>query len=210
MPIQIVRVSFRSLTMLLAFAALLGSTSCSTVELTSVVDTQFLLTTRDIPLNSMMVVYDTKDLALKQRFEAEFAEYLRDNTSAQVYLDIELYSPLKNMPEQEKVWAIRDNSIAAVLYVSGGGSGRPLRDWLLPESPDIDTETQAWKSSAARLFLPATGQVIWAGNIEGGINYVGVELISGSFYSAITSDLIRRGILAVPRVENPAMRGFNR
>lgn len=192
-----------------AIAAMFLS-SCSTVELTSVVDTQFLLTTRDIPLNSLLVVYDTKDLALKQQFEAEFAEYLRKNTSAQVYQDIELYSPLKNMSEQEKVWAIRDNSIAAVLYVSGGGSGRPLRDWLLPESPDIDTQTQAWKSSAARLFLPATGQVVWAGNIEGGINYIGEDMFTGGFYSAITSDLVRRGILDVPRVENPAMRGFNR
>ena len=205
MPTKTRRLSF----LLPALAALIMA-SCSSVELTSVIDTQFLLTTRDIPLNSLLVVYDAKDLALKQRFESEFAEYLRDNTSAQVHTDIELYLPLKNMSDQEKVWAIRDNSITAVLYVSGGGSGRPLRDWLLPESPDIDTQTQAWKSSAARLFLPATAQVVWAGNIAGGINFIGEDMFSGSFYGAITSDLIKRGILAPPVVENPAMRGFNR
>ena len=203
MPTTTVRLSL----MLLSAMLLAG---CSPVELTSVIDTQFLLTSRDIPINSLLVVYDSKDLALKQQFEEGFAEYLRENSAAQVFADIDLYSPLKKMEDREKTWAIRDNSISAVLYVYGGGSGRSLRDWLLPEAADIDTETQAWKSSAARLFLPATGQVVWAGNVTGQIAYVGEDLFGSGFYSAVTADLIKRGILEVPRVQNPAMRGFNR
>jgi hypothetical protein len=194
----------------LAFISLSLTAGCSTVDLSTVVDTQFLLTSRDLPLNSLLVVYDAKDLALKQEFEGAFAEYLREHTSAEVRTDIELYSPLKQMEEREKVWALRDNKITAVLYVYGGGSGRPLRDWLLPEAPDLDTGTPAWKSSAAKIFLPATAQVVWAGNVVGQDALVRENLFSRGFYSAIVSDLVRRGFLDVPHVANPAMRGFNR
>lgn len=194
----------------LPFAALLLLTGCSSVELTSVVDTQFLLTTRDLPFNSILVVYDTKDLALKQEFEYGLVEYLRGNSAAQAHADIDLYSPLKKMEDKEKTWALRDNNIVAVLYFHGGGSGRSLRDWLLPEAPDIDISTAAWKSGAAKVFIPTTGQVVWAGNVAEHDAFVGEELISGGFYSAVVSDLIRRGFLEAPRVENPAMRGFNR
>jgi hypothetical protein len=194
----------------LPLASLLMLAGCSTVELTSVVDTQFLLTTRDLPFNSVLVVYDTKDLALKQKFEYAFSEYLRENSATQVHADIDLYSPLKQMEEKEKTWALRDNNIVAVLYFQGGGSGRSLRDWLLPEAPDIDISTAAWKSGAAKVFIPTTGQVVWAGNVAEHDAFVGEELISSGFYSAVVSDLVRRGFLESPRVENPAMRGFNR
>jgi hypothetical protein len=96
------------------------------------------------------------------------------------------------------------------LYISGGGGGRPLRDWLLPEAADIDTDTQAWKSSAVKLFLPSTGQVVWAGSIAGTDAIVSEDLLSSRFFNAVTSDLIRRGILDIPRVANPGLRGFNR
>jgi hypothetical protein len=61
-----------------------------------------------------------------------------------------------------------------------------------------------------KLFLPSTGQVVWAGSIEGIDAYVGEELNSRSFYSAVVGDLVRRGILDIPRAENPGLRGFNR
>ncbi len=186
------------------------SVGCSTVELTSVVDTQFLLGSRLFPLGSVLVVYDSRDLALKQEFESEFKDYLGENSSVQVRTDIELYSPLKRMEEKEKVWALKDNSIAAVIYISGGGSGRQLRDWLLPEAPDIDTDTQAWKSSVVKLFLPSTAQVVWAGSIAGHESSTGEDLFSRGFFSAVTGDLIRRGILDVPRAVSPGLPGFNR
>jgi hypothetical protein len=188
----------------------LAITACSSVELTSVVDTQFLLGSRLFPLNSILVVYDSRDLALKQEFETSFSAYLTDNAAVKVYSDIELYSPLKKVEEKEKEWALRDNSINGVIYISGGGSGRSLRDWLLPEAAEIDTDTQAWKSSAVKLFLPSTGQVVWAGNVAGNDAYVGEGLLSRGFFSAVNSDLVRRGILDIPRSANPGLRGFNR
>ncbi len=189
---------------------LLTLAGCSSVNLTSVVDTQFLLGSRLLPLQGLLVVYDSRDLTLKQDFETSFAEYIRENTSAIAHTDIELYSPLKNLDEKEKIWALKDSYIDGVLYIYGGGSGRPLRDWLLPEAKDIDKETQAWKSSAVKLFLPSTGVVVWAGNVEGNDAFVGEELNSGGFFSAVVADLVRRGILEVPRSENPGLRGFNR
>lgn len=196
--------------LLLLLSATGPISGCASVELSSILDTQFLLTTRDLPFNSVLVVYDTKDLARKQEFEQAVTDYLREHTAAQVHADIDLYSPLKQLEDKEKIWALRDNSIQAVLYLPGGGSGRPLRDWLLPEAPEIDTETPAWKSSTAKLFLPATAQVVWAGSVMGHEGYVGEELRSRAFYSAIVADLVGHGILEIPRVENPGLRGFNR
>ncbi|MBE0644263.1 MAG: hypothetical protein IH600_09300 [Bacteroidetes bacterium] len=190
--------------LILAFAG------CSTVELTSVVDTQFLLGSRLMPLQTVLVVYDTRDLALKQDFESSFADYIRANTSTIVHTDIELYSPLKKLEDKEKVWALKDNNIDGVIYLYGGGSGRPLRDWLLPEAPEIDADTPAWKSSAVKLFLPSTGQVVWAGSVVGLDAFVGVELNSRGFFSAVVGDLVRRGMLDIPRPANPGLRGFNR
>ncbi|MDX9757906.1 MAG: hypothetical protein RBU27_01995 [Bacteroidota bacterium] len=196
------------LPLLFVVAALLSG--CASVELSSILDTQFLLTTRDLPFNSVLVVYDSKDLARKQEFEHAFAAYLREHTDAQIHADIDLYSPLKRLEEKEKTWALRDNSIQAVLYMHGGGGGRSLRDWLLPEAPDLDTETPAWKSSAVKLFLPATAQVVWAGSVMGHEGYVGEELRSRAFFSAVVADLVGHGMLDMPRVDNPALRGFNR
>lgn len=196
------------LPLLLTISALLSG--CASVELSSITDTQFLLTTRDLPFNSVLVVYDSKDLARKQEFEHALAEYLRGHTAAQVHADIDLYSPLKQLEDKEKTWALRDNSIQAVLYMHGGGSGRPLRDWLLPEAPDLDTETPAWKSSVVKLFLPATAQVVWAGNVAGHEAMVDEKLFGRAFSSAIVADLVGHGMLEMPRIDNPAMRGFNR
>ncbi|MFZ1731827.1 MAG: hypothetical protein WBQ23_02465 [Bacteroidota bacterium] len=195
---------------LLIFTAALSMAGCTSVELTSVVDSQFLLGSRLLPLNSVLIVYDSRDLALKQEFESGFKDYLQGNSSAEVYLDIDLYSPLKKLEEKEKEWALRDNKIDGVIYFSSGGSGRSLREWLLPEAKDIETETQAWKSSAVKVFLPSTGQVVWAGNITGSDAFVGEALLSRSFFSAVSGDLVRRGILDIPRIANPGLRGFNR
>lgn len=195
---------------LLPLVIAIVTAGCSPVELTSVVDTQFLLGSRMFPLNSVLIVYDSRDLAMKQEFESDFRDYLIRNSSAQVHTDIELYSPLKRMAEKEKIWALKDNGIVAVIYIPGGGSGRPLRDWLLPEAPEIDTETQAWKSSVVKVFLPATAQVVWAGSIAGTQDASGEVLHSKGFFSAVTADLIRRGILDIPRAASPGLPGFNR
>ncbi len=202
-------ITFRFLPLYL-LVALFVVTGCAPMELSSVVDTQFLLGSRDLPMSNVLVVYDSRDLTVKQEFELAFSEYLEANSAVKAHTDIELYSPLKKLSEKEKEWALRDNNIDGVLYISGGGSGRSLREWLLPESPDIDIETQAWKSSDVRIFLPTTAQVVWAGSLQERDAVLNEDFLSRGFYSAVTSDLVRRGILDIPRVANPGLRGFNR
>ncbi len=190
-------------------ATLFALSSCGGVQLASVTDTQFLLTNRILPLRSMMVVYDTRDLGMKAEVEQSLVEALRSNADVVARRDIDLFSPLKTLSEKEKVWALKDNDVKAVLYIGGKGSGRPLRDWLYTEAKDIDTGTPAWSSSVVRLFLPETGEVIWTGSLSG--EETGPEVISTrGFASAVASELVRLGMIAVRRPENPALRGFNR
>jgi hypothetical protein len=184
--------------------------SCTSIELTSIVDTQFLLTGRELPFERILLVYDTGDLARKQSVEYSFGEYLREHSAAEVYHDIDLFSPLRIMTEKEKEWALRDNAIQGVLYIAGGGSGRALRDWLLPEAKDIEKETQAWRTSVIRLFLPSTGQVIWAGSVQGIEGTIDPSSLTTRFYSAVTAELLRRSVLERPAAANPGLRGFNR
>ncbi|MCB2205905.1 hypothetical protein KQI65_14275 [bacterium] len=183
---------------------------CSSVDLNTVVDTQFLLANRSLPLQNILVVYDSHDLAKKDAFEEAFASYLRDNTACIVYRDIDLYSPLKNMSEKEKLWALKDENIDGVLYMFGGNSDRSLREWLYPEAPDIQRDTPAWRSGAIKLFLPKTAQVIWVGSISDYGSIVYDDLNSRSFFSAVSTDLLRRGIIAAREEANPGLRGFNR
>ncbi|MBN1448093.1 MAG: hypothetical protein JXA28_09190 [Bacteroidetes bacterium] len=185
-------------------------TACGPVEMTTVVDTQFLLGNRALPLRNLIVVFDGSDFDIKQRFEAAFVKYLAENAELRAFRDVDLYTPLKQMTDKEKLWALKDESIDGILYIDGGGSGRSLREWLYPEAPDIETTTIAWKSGTVRLFLPQTGQVIWVGNVTGHSGTVGEDLMSRRFYGAVTSDLILHGILQQRRPQNPAMPGFNR
>gem|GEM_PF-1456669 len=185
-------------------------TSCGGIELTSVVDTQFLLTSRSMPLNNILVVCDTRNLALKDAVESSIANHLRMSSDARVFRDIDLYSPLKTLTEKEKLWAIRDAEIGGVLYMNVGESGRSLRDWLYTEATDIDVETQAWQSSVAKLFIPSTGVVVWAASMPDR-DEVGADLLtSRSFRVALAADLLQRGIIEQPQVRNPGLRGFNR
>lgn len=184
--------------------------SCSSVDLTTIVDTQFLLTGRELPFERVLLVFDSGDLALKQKVEYSFGKYIKEHTDAEVFYDIDMYSPLKIMSEKEKEWALRDNQIQGVLFLAGRGSGRTLRDWLLPEAKDIETETQAWRTSVIHLFLPATGDVVWAGSVQGVEGVITEPLLKKSFYGAVTGDLLRRGILEQPAAVNPGLRGFNR
>ncbi len=183
--------------------------ACGPMELTSVVDTQYLMGNRDLPLQNVLVVYDSRDLALKDRFETAFMKFLEENTDAKAFRDIALYSPLKKLSDKEKLWALKDQSIDGVLYISGGGSGRSIREWLYPEA-EIDTGTTAWQSGTAKLFLPKSGGVIWIGSIPGTQGSAGEDLESRRFYSAVTNDLLQQGILQKQRPRNPALPGFNR
>ncbi len=194
----------------LALLVLVFLAGCSSVDLNTVVDTQFLLANRTLPLQSVLVVYDSRDLAAKDEFEAALASYLRESSDARVYRDLDLYSPLKNMSEKEKLWALKDEGIDGVLYLSGGQSGRSLREWLHPEAADIDTNTPAWQTGTIKLFLPTSGQVIWVGSVKDYGSVVYDDLNSSSFFSAVSSDLLRRGILAMKTDRNPGLRGFNR
>ncbi len=196
------------LALLVVTAAMLGG--CSSVELNSVVDTQFLLANRILPLQNILVVYDSRDLAAKDAFEAAFADYLRGSANVNVFRDIDLYSPLKNMSDKEKLWALKDEGIEGVLYLFGGDSQRSLREWLYPDAPDIDKNTPAWQTGAIKLFLPTTAQVIWVGSIADYGSVVYEDLNSRSFFSAVSSDLLRRGIIAVQEDTSPGLRGFNR
>lgn len=189
---------------------LLLLSACSSIDLTTIADTQFLLTGRELPFENVLIVYDIGDLALKQEVEYAFGKYIEEHTDTEVFYDIDMYSPLKIMSEKEKEWALRDNQIQGVLFIAGKGSGRPLRDWLLPEAEDIQTQTQAWRTSVIRLFLPATGDVVWAGSVQGVEGMLTGSLLKKSFYSAVTGDLLRRGILQPPAAVNPGLRGFNR
>jgi hypothetical protein len=184
--------------------------ACSGIELTSVVDTQFLMTTRSLPFTTVLVVCDTRDLGLKGAMEEGLAVHLQRDIGLTAYRDIDLYSPLKTLSEREKVWALKDAEIQAVLYIDAGGSGRPLRDWLHTEAADVDTLTQAWQSSSVLLFLPDLGQVVWAAGLPGETQKVTSDLNTRSFYTAISSDLLRRRIIAVETSSQPLIRGFNR
>ena len=183
--------------------------ACAPMELTSVVDTQYLMGNRDLPLQNLLVVFDSRDLALKDRLESAFAEFLDENSDAKAFRDIALYSPLKNLSEKEKLWALKDQSIDGVLYIDGGGSGRSIREWLYPEA-GIDTGTTAWQNATVRLFQPKSGSVIWIGSIPARQAKTPEDLESRGFYSAVTSDLLRQGILDKQRPRNPALPGFNR
>lgn len=194
----------------IAVPVLLFLTACAGVDMSSVVDTQFLMTNRDLPLQNLLVVYDSRDLALKDDFEMEFASYLRENAEIKVHRDIDLFTPLKNMTDKEKVWALKDASIDGVIYMNGGLSGRPLREWLYPEAPELDTKTPAWTGGTIKLFLPRTAQVVWVGNVSEAGGMAGEELNTRGFFSAVTLDLVRRGIIAQPRDRTPGLRGFNR
>ena len=185
-------------------------TACSSVELTSVVDTQFLLGNRVLPLSNILIVYDSRNLPEKDEFEAAFSAYLRESGTVLVYRDIDLYSPLKKMTDKEKLWALKDEGIDGVLYLNGGGSGRALREWLYPEAKDIETSTPAWTSGTVKLFLPATGQVIWVGSVADYGSVVHSDLNSRGFFSAVSSDLLRRGIIEEAIDHSPGLRGFNR
>jgi hypothetical protein len=185
-------------------------TACSSVEMTSVVDTQFLLGNRVLPLTNILVVYDSRDLSVKDEFEAAFATYLRESATVKVYRDIDLYSPLKKMTEKEKLWALKDEGIEGVLYLNGGGSGRSLREWLYTDAKDIETTTAAWMSGTIKLFLPVTGQVIWVGSVADYGSVVYDDLNARSFFSAVSSDLLRRGIIEEQIDQSPGLRGFNR
>ena len=193
---------------LLLAAVLCGG--CSSVELNSLVDTQFLLANRILPLQNILVVYDTRDLAEKDAFEKEFADYLRGSANVNVFRDIDLYSPLKNMSDKEKLWALKDEGIEGVLYLFGGDSQRSLREWLYPEAPDIDRNTPAWQTGVIKLFLPTTAQVIWVGSIAEYGSVVYEDLNSSAFFSAVSSDLLRRGIIDVQEDTSPGLRGFIR
>jgi hypothetical protein len=194
----------------LSLIALVLFTGCASVDLNTVVDTQFLLANRTLPLQNLLVVYDTRDLAAKDEFEGALASYLRESSDASVYRDIDLYSPLKNMSEKEKLWALKDEGIDGILYLSGGQSARSLREWLYPEAADIDTNTPAWQTGTVKLFLPSSGQVIWVGSVKDYGSVVYDDLNSSGFFSAVSSDLLRRGILTVKSERNPGLRGFNR
>ncbi len=202
--------SFRLFTLLSTLGTLIALGGCAPVNLTSVVDTQFILANRDLPLKNLLVVYDARDLGLKGEFEASFTAYLRDNAEVRALRDLDLYSPLKKMTDREKLWALKDESIDGVLYLYGGGSGRDLREWLYPDAADLETDTPAWRSGTVKLFLPKTGQVIWVGSVEDAGGLVDEELNSRGLFSAVTSDLLQRGIIEARRIENPALRGFNR
>ena len=199
--------SLSALSALMLFA--LALPACGPMELTSVVDTQYLMGNRDLPLQNLLVVYDSRDLALKDRLETAFTEFLEENSDAKAFRDIALYSPLKKLSEKEKLWALKDQSIEGVLYIDGGGSGRSIREWLYPEAK-IDTGTTAWQNGTVRLFQPKSGTVIWIGSIPGQQGRVGEDLESRRFYSAVTNDLLRQGILQKQRPKNPALPGFNR
>lgn len=183
--------------------------ACGPMELTSVVDTQYLLGNRELPLDNLLVVFDSRDLAFKERLETAFVEFLEQNSDANAYRDIALYSPLKKMNEKEKLWALKDQSIDGVLYIDGGGSGRSIREWLYPDAT-IDTGTTAWKNGTVKLFLPESGGVIWIGSIPGQQGRSGEELESRRFYSAVTNDLLRQGILQKQSPRNPGLPGYNR
>lgn len=202
--------STRLTTFLISFCAVILFGGCAPVNLTSVVDTQFILANRDLPLKNLLIVYDTRDLGLKGEFEAAFTEYVRENSDARALRDLDLYSPLKKMTDREKLWALKDESIDGVLYLNGGGSGRSLREWLYPEAKELETDTPAWRGGTVKLFLPKTGQVIWVGSVEDAGGLVDEELNSRGLFSAVTNDLLQRGIVPARRVENPALRGFNR
>ncbi|MDT8324006.1 MAG: hypothetical protein RRA94_07850 [Bacteroidota bacterium] len=197
-------------TIVLSMLTLLLCAACSSVDLNTVVDTQFLLANRTLPLQSLLVVYDTRDLAAKDEFEGALASHLRESSDATVYRDIDLYSPLKNMSDKEKLWALKDEGIDGILYLSGGPGERSMRDWLYPEAADIDRNTPAWQTGTIKLFLPNSGQVIWVGSVKDYGSVVYDDLNSRGFFSAVSSDLLRRGILDEKRDPNPGLRGFNR
>lgn len=72
-------------------ATLFALSSCGGVQLASVTDTQFLLTNRILPLRSMMVVYDTRDLGMKAEVEQSLVEALRSNADVVARRDIDLF-----------------------------------------------------------------------------------------------------------------------
>ena len=201
---------FRVTATFLTFCTAILFSSCAPVNLTSVVDTQFILANRDLPLENLLIVYDARDLGVKGEFEAAFTEYLRENANVRALRDLDLYSPLKKMTDREKLWALKDESIDGVLYLNGGGSGRSLREWLYPEAADLETDTPAWRGGTVKWFLPKTGKVIWVGSVEDAGGLVDEELNSRGFFSAVTSDFLQRGIIAAREVQNPGLRGFNR
>lgn len=193
-----------------AAITIIAFTSCGSMELATVADTQYLLTSRSMPLTSLLVVCDTRDLGFKSEMETGLTGYLKEEVGINVYRDIDLYSPLKTLSEKEKLWALKDAGIQAVMYLDAGGSGRSLREWLYPDSPDLDMKTQAWQSSCVRLFTPEKAQVVWVAGVEGETQKVTGELLGRSFYAAVTGDLLKRGILAIAIDDQPMIRGFNR
>ena len=196
----------------LLFAAFLSLAvqSCGSLELATVADTQFILTTRTLPLTCILVACDTRDLNFKSAMETDLALYLREHASVIVFRDIDLFSPLKSMTDKEKLWALKDAGIQGVLFLNGGGSGRSLRDWLYPDAMDLDTKTQAWVATCGRLFIPESGSVIWAAGLPEQEQRVTHDHLTRSFHAAIVGDLLLRGFIAVPVEEQPMIRGFNR
>jgi len=178
--------------------------------MTTVVDTQFLLGNRNVPLGNLLVVYDSRDLDVKQRFETGFSEHLREIAEVRALRDVDLFSPLKQMTEKEKLWVLKDENIDGILYLDGGGSGRSLREWLYPEAENIATNTPAWENGIVKLFLPQNGQVIWIGSVPGHNGPVDENLLSRRFFTAVTSDLMLHGILQLRQRGTPGMPGFNR
>jgi hypothetical protein len=195
---------------LLLFAALMLFSACGSMELSTVADTQFLMSTRTLPFERILVVCDTRDLGLKAELEEGMSRYLMETAGVQAFRDIDLYSPLKTLSEKEKVWALKDAGINAVLYMYAGGSGRSLRDWVYPEAPDVDVTTQAWQSSGVRLIIPETGQVVWVAGLPGESQVVSPETPARKLYAAVTADLLQRRFLALPTEDQPLIRGFNR
>ncbi|MCZ7554858.1 MAG: hypothetical protein M5R41_00465 [Bacteroidia bacterium] len=184
--------------------------ACGTLDIAAVADTQFMMSTRTLPFERILVVCDTRDLGLKSELEEGMKRYLEETAGVEAFRDLDLFTPLKTLSEKEKVWALKDAGINVVLYMSAGGSGRSLRDWLYTEAEDVDKTTQAWQSSVVRLIIPETGQVVWAAGLPGESQLITSETPARKLYAAITSDLLKRGFLALPTDNQPLIRGFNR
>jgi hypothetical protein len=191
-------------------AALVLFPACGSMELSTVADTQFLMSTRTLPFERLLVVCDTRDLGLKAELEEGLSRYLMGIADVKAFRDIDLYSPLKTLSEKEKVWALKDASINAVLYMYAGGSGRSLRDWVFPEAADVDVTTQAWQSSSVRLIIPETGQVVWVAGLPGESQVVSSETPARKLFAAVGADLLKRRFLGMPSDDQPLIRGFNR
>jgi hypothetical protein len=189
-------------------AALLAG--CSSVELTSIADTEYLMTSRRGVLEKILVVYDGKDLTTKASWEDAVSSYIAQNTTTRAVKDIDLFSPMRVYTQKERVTIFREEHIDGILLLEGGGSGRTPADWTLPTAQQAALQSPAWKQGQMRLVLPADGRIAWFAavpNLTGGI--LGPEQLTRSFVAAIGGELLRFNFVELRQDERPGMKGFN-